>query len=575
MKFKSNGLFIKFSICFGITAFFIFPSAAHCVQIPNQLQSGTVLNEQKSKEIHPLNKKKVFPIIKNKKAGKELPIPKGKAFLVKNFIFKGNTVIKTSRLTELVGRFRNKRLYLKDLEKVCDIITNFYRKEGFFLAKAYLPPQKIKNGDVLIVIVEGRLGKVSVKGEKYYKPGFIKDHLKATEKGILSYSLFLKSLYLLNEYRDLNVKALLMKGEKPGTTDVILNVKDEKPLHFFADYDNFGSRYISSNSLGIGADAGNLLAQGDNLQAQYAIGTPFDSSQFVNFNYSVPMGDYGTKLDLSYLYSNFAATGVFGTLGIKGRAVVWEADIIEPLLRTRAASLNFTAGFSRISVYNYILGAISSHDEIRPLKAGINGNYADGAGNTFFSGYITRGIGGILGGSENDNPYASYLGSIYDFYTLNISGERVQKFFWNTYFLLKASGQLSDVTLPIAEKMSIGGENSVRGYPVSEFLGDSGYQGSIEYKFAPPLVSGMAIKNNKIGNMVQLLGFIDYGRVFSRNVLSGEAPNSQLAGVGGGIRLRLPRGVKAAFDIGFPIGTDRPIDSSSYMTYFSLEEEFF
>ncbi len=554
---------------------FIFSSVAYSVQLPGQLQSGSVLNSQKNKKNKLLKKTLPFPIIKKAQPEKPGSIPNGKSFLVKGFKFEGNSVIKTFALMRLVSKFENKNLYLKDIYKITDIISDYYHKQGYFLAKAYLPPQQVKNGIVIIKIIEGHLEKIKVEGEKFYKPGFIRDNINATNKGVIRYSALLKSLYLLNEYHDLSVRALLVKGSEPGTTDIIAKVKDTDPFHAYVDYDNFGSRYISANSAGVGIEKGNIISDGDYFTVQYDLGFPFKTSQYYDINYSTPLGDYGTKLDVSYLYSNFMATGQYGSLGIKGRAEMWNADVTYPILRTRRSSLNFIAGFSRESLYNYILDTISSHDEIRPLSVGFAGNYADVLGNTFFSANLTHGITGIFGGSKNGNPYASYFGAEYNFYVLNLNAERVQRFFWNTFFLLKASAQLSDVTLPVAQKMSIGGEGSVRGYPVSQDMGDSGYTGSIEYRIPPPFISGLAIKNRKIGSMVQLLGFVDYGRVFSRDVLSGGAPNSQLAGTGGGIRLNLPGGLKAAFDIGFPIGTNRPYDSSSYMTYFSLEEKFF
>ena len=45
-----------------------------------------------------------------------------------------------------------------------------------------------------------------------------------------------KSIQLMNKNADRDVSATLHAGKKPGTTDVLLDVKTRFPIHFFGSF---------------------------------------------------------------------------------------------------------------------------------------------------------------------------------------------------------------------------------------------------------------------------------------------------------------------------------------------------
>ena len=59
--------------------------------------------------------------------------------------------------------FVGKELSLDDLQRVADVITRHYRDRGYFVARAYIPAQDIRDGMVEITVLEGRVDRVSVK----------------------------------------------------------------------------------------------------------------------------------------------------------------------------------------------------------------------------------------------------------------------------------------------------------------------------------------------------------------------------------------------------------------------------
>lgn len=166
---------------FSISLF--LPDIGYCQppQPPGAAKAGVVEKglEEKEKELKP---EKEVPVIRLEVPEEELEIPEGEKIFVKEFRFIGNEVLTSDYLKKLVSDYTNKELFLRQLQEVCAIITKEYHRLGYFLAKAYLPAQEIKEGVVLITIMEGQLGEIKVRGNKWYKKDFIKKHLLRLKK---------------------------------------------------------------------------------------------------------------------------------------------------------------------------------------------------------------------------------------------------------------------------------------------------------------------------------------------------------------------------------------------------------
>ena len=77
---------------------------------------------------------------------------------VTHFAFKGNDSIDESTLRHAIAESENKSLNFGELMAVVEKVEALYKSRGYFLAQAYLPPQKIKDGTIEISVSEGKLG---------------------------------------------------------------------------------------------------------------------------------------------------------------------------------------------------------------------------------------------------------------------------------------------------------------------------------------------------------------------------------------------------------------------------------
>ena len=75
---------------------------------------------------------------------------------IKSFKLTGNQAVTTETLLALIKPYESKELGLNGLKEIASIITKYYRDNGYFVARAYLPAQSIEDETVQIAIIEGK-----------------------------------------------------------------------------------------------------------------------------------------------------------------------------------------------------------------------------------------------------------------------------------------------------------------------------------------------------------------------------------------------------------------------------------
>ncbi|MCF8211341.1 MAG: hypothetical protein K9K38_18350, partial [Rhodoferax sp.] len=83
---------------------------------------------------------------------------------VTQFVFVGNEAISQDVLQSAVANYANRALNFGELMQAVEAVEARYKEAGYFLAQAYLPPQKIRDGAIEIVIAEGKLGEARLEG---------------------------------------------------------------------------------------------------------------------------------------------------------------------------------------------------------------------------------------------------------------------------------------------------------------------------------------------------------------------------------------------------------------------------
>ena len=88
------------------------------------------------------------------------------SFLVKTIQIQGNTLLSESKLLQLVDQLIDSEQTLDALKKGAEAIQKMYRDAGYGGVVAFIPEQKLSDGNVVIQILEGKLTAVQISGNE-------------------------------------------------------------------------------------------------------------------------------------------------------------------------------------------------------------------------------------------------------------------------------------------------------------------------------------------------------------------------------------------------------------------------
>lgn len=532
----------------------LLPSSIHAIFNPAPSDSAGVVerviqSEYDGKQIPP---ERNIPLIEIDLPGEQLQFPKNLLSVkIDQICFSGNTVFSNEELNKLVSDFLDRLITMQDIREICVIVREYYVQNGYFVARAYPPVQDINNGLLKIEIIEGKLGTIEVECNQFYSTAFIERHFENLRCDPINYDDFQKALMILNQNTNLNAGAIFIKGKEFGTADVVIRVIDSRPVNFYADYNDYGTKGTSKNLYGGRFDYGNLLRYGDTFSLVMVGGTPLENLKFIDAIYTIPVNFSGGTLQMSYLYSRFRVRE-FTPLHLGGSAAIADVTYNQAIQRSRTLSTDIYLSFDYKQVKNFELGTTVTYDKLRVLGLGAHFDGTDSwNGRNVADVAIYGGIPKFLGGSHAVDKHASRPGGGGGFVQFNTYYRRIQSIHRRSYFLFNFIGQYSPYKLTLPQQMYIGGVDTVRGYNTAVALGDDGYVLSGEFRVTPSFT-------DKIGKYVQLAAFFDHGGVFLKHGKVEDQRNfTALTGTGVGLRANGPKGFNFSLDVGFPLTKEK------------------
>lgn len=503
-----------------------------------------------------------------------IPQDTGPKVLIKKINVEGATILSEDELQKIIRRYEGEELSLRDIQKVADLITDEYRVKGYATSRAYIPPQTIRDGVVLIRVVEGTLGSLQIRGNQHFKTSMLERKIGVETEGYFDYSALQQSLVYINQHPDRTARAVLKPGKTPGTTDVIIDVEDRLPIHVGIEFDNYGSRYIEQYRYSVILEHNNLLGHDDKLYTKLQ---QSDSSRLrlQQFRYLFPVNPT-LELGLYYLRSKTKLGHEFKPLDARGKAEIIGLFASKALIVENDLDLRCSIGFDYKRVKNYLLGAQSSRDEIRMLKLGVDLDYLDKWGRTILVSELDIGIPGIMGGMAAKDQNASRAGAAGKFYKGVFYLFRLQPMPWESTILWKNSIQYTNYFLPASEEFQIGGATSVRGYPPAEFASDKGLLTSIEWSCPVYFISKelkCPFTGENIYDSLRFVVFYDWGTTHANRTTAGQEKHNTLKGYGFGTRLNIRDNLALRVEVGYPIG-DTPSDGDHAHPWVELVWKF-
>ena len=418
---------------------------------------------------------------------------KNAEFVLKGIVYRGMTELQDSKVSTLAAAYIGRRVTLADLEKLAELVTLEYRARGFFLAQAIVPQQRIEDGQAEISVLEGRLGKVQLKvaADAPTSEARVRALLAHLPPGAaMQQASYERTMLLLSDLPGLKVQAGLEQGAETGTTDLVVEVS-AAPRRWQAsiEVDNYGTAASGRERLSATLRYASPFGIGDNFDARLMSSSGAQQT-FGRLAYEAPLGSDGLRLGAGVSRVGYELGAQFAALGATGTAQVFDVSAVYPLLRSRGRNLFLRAAFETKALKDKTEAVGQNSDKrVNAASFGLTWEARD---TLFGGGYVNAGLTAYFGQLKLKNDATRQLDqdpttghqTEGNFAKFSLTGSRLQSLFGRHNLFVSLVGQFANHNLDPSEKLALGGDRAVRAYPSGEVLVDTGWIGSVEWRYS-------------------------------------------------------------------------------------------
>ena len=476
-------------------------------------------------------------------------------FDITAFQVEGNTLLTNKQVQSAVAPFRGKQRDFADIQRALEALETAYRKAGFGAVQVFLPEQELQGGVVVLQVVESRIGKVDVTGNKHFDTENVRRSLPALKEGETPNSRALAdNLRAANESPVKQARLVLRPSTQENEVDAKVEVEDESPWRVFSTLDNTGTNQTGRTRFGVGLQHANLFNRDHVATAQY-ITSPEKPDQVAIYSlgYRLPLYGLGDSIDVFAGYSDVDAGTTetpAGPLQFSGRGTVYGARYNFLFARRGEYEHKIIFG-ADYRIYNNVCsvdsfgaagcGAAGANVRVHPVSLSYTGQWINPVEQMSFYATVARNIPGGTDGKEQDlvlsrpNANADYTIVRYGF---NLA--RASKSDWQVH--LRMDAQYTEDVLIAGEQFGIGGWNSVRGFLEREIANDRGYGGSLEF-YTP----NIAPRSIGVDNL-RLLVFYDAAVATRNDSVPGDSVRQSISSAGVGLRMGIKKNLAVRAD---------------------------
>ncbi len=477
-------------------------------------------------------------------------------FDITRFDVVGNTLLTPADIETVVAPFTGKQKDFADIQRALESLEEVYREHGFGVVQVLLPEQDITRGVVRLRVIEPKIGKVTVEGNRYFDEVNVRRSLPGVQPGATPNSqLLAQNLQLLAEHPAKQTTVLLKAGETESQVDATVKVVDEKPLKFVATFDNSGTTDTGRFRTGIAMQHSNVFNRDHVLSLQY-VTSPENPNKvtILGGGYRIPL--YGNYSSLEFFagYSDVSSGTLQGLFNVSGSGTVAGVryNFYLPKLgeyeHKLAAGLDYRAYKTNVVT---LTGQAQVPDAtVLPASFTYTGLWRMSNAEFGFYGSYIQNIPGLNDGGENAfkfprdgiaNPVRVDAPATYRIWRWGMNYTRALPGEWQLRGVI--NGQNTNYALIPGEQFGFGGPDSVRGFNVREVSNDKGYAASVEI-YTPDLGTKFGWKDVKM----RLLGFYDAGTTGRNSIQPGELSGQSGGSVGFGLRMTYGKHVNLRLD---------------------------
>ncbi len=461
----------------------------------------------------------------------------------------GSTVFSDAELADVVAPYRNRELTTEDLERVRLALTLLYVNRGYLTSGAIIPDQDVTFGTIVIQIVEGRLSRIDIEGNQWFRSSYLRDRVARGIGTPVSIQPLQERIQLLQQdARIERVNAELKPGDVRGESVLNLRVKDANPFRAWLDFNNYQTPVVGAER-GLATVAHqNLTGHGD--QFIFTYGRSNGVNPIIDTSYSLPLNAYDTTLTAYYRKNAFLVVeDPFRTLDLNVDTQIIGLALRQPVYRTVTDELALslvgehlylktTSAFDAPGLPSLFIPGSSTTGVATVSALRFLQEYTHRSPSFVFAALSRFSVGlDVLGATTNSGPLPD--GQFFSWLGQAQAVKRLEDW-WGVQLLGRVAAQVANDRLFPLEQMPVGGRFSVRGYRENTLVRDDAVLASFESRF--PLLRFASGEDR-----LQFAQFVDFGHAWNAK---GETPDPQtLASVGVGLRWMILPQERARFEI--------------------------
>ena len=446
--------------------------------------------------------------------------PYGARIFVNEIRLTGNTVFSTEELQEIIAPYTKRIVSSSELEDLRVALTRFYIDRGYLNSGAVLPDQKVVDGIVNMVIVEGRLTDIEVIGNTHLNSSYIKDRLNLGAGPPLNVNVLQEQIQIMLESPVVEtMNSALRPGDRPGEASLTTQVKEGPRFQFIPGIDNRLSPVLGEVRVVLPVYLYDLTGYGDVLSGGVGLGEGLTDSYI---NWAMPLNAYDTTLSLFADNSDAEiVNGSFSDLDIENNNLTYGFRVSHPFYRSPSQKFSMALGMDLRTSESKLLGqgfaftpGVPPDGEVQLSIIRFSQDWSNRgskqvlAARSMFSFGIDAFDATINSGNVPNGEFFAWLGQ---FQWASLLGENLGQLIFRT------NVQLTNDPLFSMEKFAVGGALSVRGYRENQIVRDNGYDVSLEYRY--PLMNDASGRN-----VLVLAPFIDAGGGNNNELPNGPDP---------------------------------------------------
>ena len=435
------------------------------------------------------------------------PAAAGERMTVRSLKIVGAARYTEAELIAAAGFTPGAELDLAGLRALARGITDFYNRQGYFVAQAYLPAQSIADGVVTIAVIEGRYGEVTLRNETRVSDALARSVLAGLDSGdVVDNAPLERRLLLLSDLPGVVVGSTLTPGTAVGTSDLLVNLTPGPRVNGSLEADNGGSRYTGPYRAGGTINFNEITGQGDVASLRFL--TAGSGLTYVRGAYQARIQNATVGAAYEYLWyelgKEFSALDASGTAGIASLFASY------PVIRSYDTNL-YVLGDVAFKTFEDEVGATNTTAErsARVFSVGFAGDHRDRLWGGGWSSYaVNLGFGDL----DIETPLVRAADALTartqgSYQVLSYQAARLQQLGGPVSLYGQVRGQLASENLDSSEKMQLGGAYGVRAYPEGEAYGDQGYILSAEARLR------LATLSERLHGQLQAFAFVDHGQI--------------------------------------------------------------